>query len=75
MKVIKVNAYNPVVKHNVELTYYIDYCKALDDYVVSSESDLHIHVIGRYASEVEATLAIVKHVNVRGFENAEFEVK
>ena len=32
-------------------------------------------MIGRYASEIEATLAIVKHVNIRGFENAEFEVK
>lgn len=75
MKVITAKAYNPIAQVEVELTFGIQYCEAMNDYVACSESDLHISMIGRYASELEAMAAIVNNANQRGLKKIEFEVK
>lgn len=75
MKVVKVKAFNPVINDHVELTFSIDYCMAMDDYVAHNESKLAIYMIGRYASELEAMTAIASNVSKRGLVEAEFEVK
>lgn len=75
MKVINVKAFNPVINDHVELTFGIDYCMAMNDYVACSESELAIYMIGRYASELEAMAAIASNVFKRGLVEAEFEVK